>query len=62
VLPRAFEPFVTGVDYEAAGAGLGLAIVRAIAVAHGGDAAAENLDGRGARVSITLAAEEAIPT
>jgi signal transduction histidine kinase len=61
VLPRAFEPFVTGGDDEAAGAGLGLTIVRAIALAHGGDAVAQNLNGEGARVAITLAAEEALP-
>ena len=56
LLPRAFEPFARG-GYEAAserGAGLGLAIVRAIAQAHGGTAAAENVPG-GARVTMTLA-------
>jgi two-component system, OmpR family, sensor kinase len=56
VLPRAFEPFVRG-GYDGAaehGAGLGLAIVQAIAQAHGGTATAENVPG-GARVTMTLA-------
>ncbi|HEY6278968.1 MAG TPA: ATP-binding protein [Streptosporangiaceae bacterium] len=56
VLPRAFEPFVRG-DYDGApghGAGLGLAIVQAIAQAHGGTATADNVPG-GARVTMTLA-------
>jgi signal transduction histidine kinase len=56
VLPRAFEPFVRGVRDTGwqDGAGLGLAIVRAIAQAHGGTATAENVPG-GARVTMTLA-------
>jgi two-component system, OmpR family, sensor kinase len=56
VLPQAFEPFVRG-GYDVAsqhGAGLGLAIVQAIAQAHGGTATAENVPG-GARVTMTLA-------
>jgi signal transduction histidine kinase len=56
VLPQAFEPFVRG-GHDCVpehGAGLGLAIVRAIAQAHGGTATAENVPG-GARVTITLA-------
>jgi signal transduction histidine kinase len=55
VLPRAFEPFVRGgsdVTPEH-GAGLGLAIVQAIAQAHGGTAAVQNVPG-GARVTMTL--------
>jgi two-component system, OmpR family, sensor kinase len=58
VLPRAFEPFARG-DRDAGrypGAGLGLAIVRAVAQAHGGTAIAENVPG-GARVTMTLAVE-----
>jgi two-component system, OmpR family, sensor kinase len=56
VLPQAFEPFVrAGYDVVPEhGAGLGLAIVQAIAQAHGGTAAAENVPG-GARVTMTLA-------
>jgi signal transduction histidine kinase len=56
MLPRAFEPFVReGHDGTPEhGAGLGLAIVQAIAQAHGGTATAENVPG-GARVTMTLA-------
>jgi signal transduction histidine kinase len=59
LLPRAFEPFVTGADDDGDGAGLGLAIVRATAIAHGGDAVVENLAGSGARVAIMLATDDA---
>jgi signal transduction histidine kinase len=51
LLPRLFEPFITGTGH---GAGLGLAIVRAVAEAHGGTAVAENPPGGGARVTICL--------
>jgi signal transduction histidine kinase len=55
LLLRAFEPFVRGGDAERhPGAGLGLAIVRAVAQAHGGSATAENVPG-GARLTMTLA-------
>jgi two-component system, OmpR family, sensor kinase len=56
LLPMAFEAFVRG-GRDAAphqGAGLGLAIVRAVAQAHGGTATAENVPG-GARLTLTLA-------
>jgi signal transduction histidine kinase len=56
VLPQAFEPFVRG-GHDGTpehGAGLGLAIVQAIAQAHGGTATAENVPG-GARVTMILA-------
>jgi signal transduction histidine kinase len=56
LLPRAFEAFVRG-DGDVAshpGAGLGLAIVRAVARAHGGTATAENVP-RGAGLTMTLA-------
>ncbi len=55
VLPVAFEPFARGrTDWSSAGAGLGLAIVRTVAAAHGGDAIAENLAGGGARVTLAF--------
>ncbi len=55
VLPRAFEPFIRGPQEAGSqdGAGLGLPIVLAVAEAHGGYAAAENVPG-GARVTLTL--------
>ena len=52
-----FDPFQTGPRqprHGSAGTGLGLAIVRAIANAHGGDAAMYSTPGLGATVSITL--------
>jgi two-component system OmpR family sensor kinase len=36
------------------GSGLGLSIVEAIMTAHGGTASASNVEGRGARITITL--------
>jgi two-component system, OmpR family, sensor kinase len=56
-LPSAFDPFARGPAEEAGsgqGAGLGLAIVRAIAEAHGGQAAAANRAEGGARVTLFL--------
>jgi signal transduction histidine kinase len=63
-LPRAFEAFVRGeIDVAShSGAGLGLAIVQAVARAHGGRATAENVPG-GARVTMTLALDcEPVPS
>jgi signal transduction histidine kinase len=57
VLSRAFEPFVRGVgaaDGDRSRSGLGLAIVRVIAEAHGGSVRAENLPAGGARVSMIV--------
>jgi len=56
MLPRAFEAFIRGPCDAAphSGAGLGLAIVRAVARAHGGTATAGNVPG-GARLTMTLA-------
>jgi two-component system OmpR family sensor kinase len=56
VLPRAFEAFQKG-QAERRGStslGLGLALVRRIAEAHGGTALAENRSGGGARVTLRL--------
>ncbi len=56
-LPHAFERFRrpdTGRSRDSGGAGLGLAIVAAIAAAHGGTAAARNRPGGGAVVSLWL--------
>jgi len=51
----AFEPFTRArSNGDDAGAGLGLAIVRAIAEGHGGSAVAENRPTGGARVVVTL--------
>ena len=49
-----FERFVRGGDRAARGAGLGLAIVRAVAEAHGGHASLESLPGSGTVVRIVL--------
>jgi heavy metal sensor kinase len=55
LLPRAFERFGRGQHAAAEpGTGLGLALVQAVAVAHGGDAEAHNRVDGGADVSITL--------
>jgi signal transduction histidine kinase len=56
LLGRAFEPFARGDDGER-GAGLGLAIVQAVARAHGGVATAENRPGGGAMVTVTIPVE-----
>ena len=57
LLGRAFEPFArcpSGDGQDGDGAGLGLAIVRAVAEAHGGTAKAENVPEGGARVTLGL--------
>lgn len=57
VLDSAFEPFTRGEADRAGtapGAGLGLAIVRVIATAHGGCVTASNREGGGARLALEL--------
>jgi signal transduction histidine kinase len=57
VLPDAFQPYVRGSGEDAgSGAGLGLAIVQAVAESHGGGAVAENRPGGGAQVTMTMPA------
>lgn len=55
-LSKAFESFYRGqgADKSAGTLGLGLSLVRRIALAHGGDARAENLPNGGARVSFWI--------
>jgi signal transduction histidine kinase len=55
-LPRAFEPFVRGdrSRSHSGGSGLGLALVKRIAEAHGGSAFARNVEGGGAEVGVRL--------
>jgi signal transduction histidine kinase len=55
-LPRIFERFFRGRNAGADGAGLGLAIARSVAVAHGGDISVENTPGRGSRFRLDLPA------
>ncbi|MBB4929659.1 two-component system OmpR family sensor kinase [Lipingzhangella halophila] len=58
---RVFERFFRSGGHRAhadSGAGLGLAIVAALAAAHGGTAQAENAPGGGARFRVTLPAAE----
>jgi len=53
LVPRIFEPYVTS---KSRGSGLGLAIVKKIAEEHGGSVRAENAQGGGARVVVSLPA------
>ena len=54
-LPRIFEPFFQVPDQEnASGAGLGLAIVRDIVIAHGGEVSVESQPGEGSTFIFTL--------
>jgi signal transduction histidine kinase len=59
---RAFERFYRGDrSRTGSGSGLGLSIVRELAIAHGGTAIAENLSPRGARVSVVLPVQPRAP-
>ena len=61
-VPRLFERFYRGRsrgDDDGAGTGLGLAVVKAIAQAHGGDVSAHRLPGRGMRFEVLLPLGEA---
>jgi two-component system, OmpR family, sensor kinase len=59
-LPEAFERFSRADPARSrGGAGLGLAIVQAVAEAHGGCAGAVNRDGGGADVWVSLPASQA---
>ncbi|HYN93449.1 MAG TPA: ATP-binding protein [Pilimelia sp.] len=62
-IPRLFEPFrrLTDRVSSARGSGLGLSIVRAVARAHGGDAAAVARDGGGLVVRVSLPARPVTP-
>ncbi len=56
-LERVFEPFVRSDDSrsrDTGGVGLGLAVVRAATMAHGGEIMLSNRDGGGLRATITL--------
>jgi two-component system OmpR family sensor kinase len=58
-LERVFEPFYRGEpsrNRATGGIGLGLALVRSIAVAHGGSATLQNATGCGLRATVTLPA------
>ncbi len=60
--PRLFERFTRSGDRRARGAGLGLAIVRAVAEAHSGRAALESAPGIGTVVRIVLPADRVVST
>jgi two-component system sensor histidine kinase KdpD len=55
-LPHLFEPFYRAVDGrpQAKGLGLGLAVVKGLVEAHGGQVRAENRGGGGARFVVTI--------
>ena len=53
---RIFERFARGGGRRSDGAGLGLSIVRAIAVAHGGEVLLDSVRGRGATFTVAIPA------
>ncbi len=61
-LPRIFGRFVRVPNTESGdGAGLGLALARAVVEAHGGQIVAQSERGRGSAFTFTIPAEEAVP-
>jgi signal transduction histidine kinase len=64
-LPHIFDPFFRGDkarSAETGGAGLGLTIVKRIALLHGGSVYASNTAGKGARFEIHLPVSEQKPS
>jgi two-component system, OmpR family, sensor kinase len=62
LVPRVFERFVRGGGERAGSAGLGLAIVQAVAHSHGGSVSLDSANGRGARFVVRLpAAPDRVP-
>lgn len=58
-LPHLFEPFYRGSGAQASGSGLGLALARQIAEAHGGRVEVERAQPHGARFTLELPAAQA---
>ncbi|HET6164824.1 MAG TPA: HAMP domain-containing sensor histidine kinase [Planctomycetota bacterium] len=57
---RIFDPFVRGPQARPGGSGLGLALVREVAGAHGGRVAAQDREGGGATFTLRLPRSEAL--
>ena len=55
-LPRVFEPYyrAAGASAKAGGLGLGLAVVKSLVDAHGGEIHAENVAPHGTRMTLIL--------
>jgi signal transduction histidine kinase len=59
---QVFEPYVRGQNSGQPGIGLGLATVKRIAVAHGGEASVRSMPGAGCTFSVELPAADAPPS